>query len=260
MSDPVPVIAVRNLDFSFEPGLPALEDVNFKLMPGDSACIVGPNGGGKTTLLRLLLGLLEPKHGSIRIFGMPPREARPLIGYMPQFHQVDPAFPVTVLEAVLTGRLRPNLFGRYSAADRAVARTALEQLGVAELADRSFAALSGGQRQRVLIARTLASQPKLLLLDEPTANIDPGAEQEFYRILDGLRAHLTLVTVSHDLGFVNRSIDHVICVNRRVEVHSAGQFDAAIADAIYHHGVKMVNHSHACVCAECRTPEDSQHD
>ncbi len=245
------VIEIRDLDFAYEPGTPILHQVNLTIHEGEFDCIVGPNGGGKTTLLRLLLGLLSPQRGTIRIFGQSPTAARPLIGYMPQYHQLDPAFPVTVLEVALMGRLRRGLLGRYDRRDREAALAALDQLGIADLASRSFAAISGGQRQRALIARTIAGNPRLLLLDEPTANIDPGAELEFYRILDELRRQLTLLTVSHDLGFVDRQVDRVICVNREVAVHAASKFDAAAADAIYHHQVNMVRHDHACVCQDC---------
>ena len=131
---------------------------------------------------------------------------------------------------------------------RRIAESALAEMGIAELARRSFAALSGGQRQRVLIARALACRPDLLLLDEPTANIDPGAEEQFYATLQRLRERMSILTVSHDLGFVNRETDRIICVNRRVSLHDAASFDQRTADEIYHHSVSMVHHDHACFC------------
>ena len=225
-SSPQIIVELSDVWFGYEPGVPALEGVNFKIERGRSGCIVGPNGGGKSTLMRLLLGLLTPQKGKIRVFGTTPVAARPHIGYMPQYHQLDAAFPVTVFEVVLMGRMRKGFWGRYAAADREAACRALEEMGIPELASRSFSELSGGQRQRVLIARALASEPELLLLDEPTANIDPGAEEQFYATLDVLRKRMTVLTVSHDLGFVNREIDLVICVNRRVTVHEAAAFSA----------------------------------
>ena len=242
------IIEIKNLNFRYEAGPPILENVNLTLCAGQSGCIVGPNGGGKSTLLKLLLGLLVPESGSIRIFGADPITARSRIGYMPQYHQLDAAFPVTALEVVLMGRMRSTLVGRYRAADRAAARDALAELGISALADQPFAELSGGQRQRVLIARALAGAPELLLLDEPTANIDPGAEQQFYSTLDGLRKRMTVLTVSHDLGFVNREVDVVICVNRQVVIHEAGKFTAETANAVYHHDVKLIKHNHSCFC------------
>ncbi len=242
------IIEIEDLSFGYEPNVPILEHVTLTVERGQSGCIVGPNGGGKSTLLKLLLGLLQPQSGTIRIFGLPPHEARLKIGYMPQYHQLDSAFPVTVFEIALMGRLRPGLLGRYSRADRAVADAALEEMGVAALKSRSFAELSGGQRQRVLIARALACKPDLLLLDEPTANIDPGAEEQFYGALEMLRKRMTVLTVSHDLGFVNREIDLIICVNRTVHLHAASAFTAEAANAVYQHQVNLIRHDHSCFC------------
>jgi len=246
MSDPI--IEIRNLDFSYDFVSPTLIDVNLTINRGESAGIIGPNGGGKSTLLKLLLGLLTPLHGTIRIFGKSPLEARQHLGYMPQYHQLDAAFPISVREVVLQGTIRKGFWGRFSHENRRVADAALAEMGIADLAERGFADLSGGQRQRVLIARALACEPQLLLLDEPTANIDPGAEEQFYGTLDRLRSKLSILTVSHDLGFVNREIDSVICVNRHVTVHCAGSFNQAAADAVYRHDVHLVRHDHSCFC------------
>ncbi|MGE4565213.1 MAG: metal ABC transporter ATP-binding protein [Victivallaceae bacterium] len=243
-----PIIEIRDLDFAYDADSPTLVNVNLTINRGESAGIIGPNGGGKSTLLKLLLGLLVPRRGTIRILGKSPLEARQHLGYMPQYHQLDAAFPISVREVVLQGTIRKGFWGRYSAENQRVAASALQEMGIADLADRGFADLSGGQRQRTLIARALACEPELLLLDEPTANIDPGAEEQFYATLDRLRSKLTILTVSHDLGFVNREIDSVICVNRRVTVHRAGTFDQAAADAVYRHDVHLVRHDHGCFC------------
>ena len=243
-----PVLEIKNLFFSYENGSPILEDVNFSIQEGQSGCIVGPNGGGKSTLLKLILGLLQPDSGSVSLFGKVPRESRRMVGYMPQYHQLDAAFPVTAIEVAEMGCIKPGFFPFYSKKDRANAMEALDELGIADLANRSFADLSGGQRQRVLIARALACRPRLLLLDEPTANIDPGAEEQFYATLALLRKRMTVLTVSHDLGFVNRETDAVICVNRKVSVHQAENFTAEAADAVYHHEMNLIRHDHECFC------------
>ncbi|MBE6356452.1 MAG: ABC transporter ATP-binding protein [Lentisphaerae bacterium] len=247
-SKSVPVIEIKDLSFCYTPDMPVLENVSFVVSPGQSGCIVGPNGGGKSTLLKLMLGLLAPTSGTIRIFGMTPADARSKTGYMPQYHQLDASFPASVLEVTLMGRITPFTLFRYKKADIQAAMQALDILGIADLADRSFAGLSGGQRQRVLIARALAGSPELLLLDEPTANIDPGAEEQFYATLDQLRKQMTVITVSHDLGFVNRETDMVICVNRTVNMHRATDFTAETANEVYHHHVNMIKHDHACFC------------
>ena len=243
------IIEISGLNFGYEPGTLNLENVSFSVPKGCSGCIVGPNGGGKSTLLKLLLGLLVPTSGTLRIFGEKPENVRQKIGYMPQYHKLDAAFPVSVLEVALMGRMRSGFWGRYSKKDRIAALEALDEMGIADLEKRSFSALSGGQRQRVLIARALAGEPELLLLDEPTANIDPGAEEQFHGALECLRKRMTVLTVSHDLGFVSRGIDMVICVNHFVSIHQAAAFTAAEANAVYHHEVDMIKHTHHCFCS-----------
>ena len=243
-----PIIELEKVDFGYVPGELTLEQVDLTVDAGESGCIVGPNGGGKSTLLKLLLGLIQPLRGRVRLFGASPEAGRSRVGYMPQYHLLDRVFPITVFEVVLTGRMGVRHSFWYTGDDRRAARRALEEIGMAQLADRSFPSLSGGQRQRVLIARALACEPELLLLDEPTANIDPGAEERFYGLLDELRKRMTVLTVSHDLGFVNREVDSVICVNRRVVKHRAADFTAETADAVYHHHVSLIQHDHSCFC------------
>ncbi len=242
-----PIIELKQVDFHYAQE-PTLEGVDLTVYRGQSGCIVGPNGGGKSTLLKILLGLLEPTRGEVRIFGTSPEDARSRVGYMPQYHLLDPAFPATVLEVVLSGRMHSFFIGRYSRKDRAIAMDALEELGITSLAGRSFSRLSGGQRQRVLIARAIAGEPELLLLDEPTANIDPGAGERFYAALEELRHRMTVLTVSHDLGFVSRGSDLVICVNRQVTIHQAEHFTQQTANAVYHHEVELIKHDHSCFC------------
>ena len=251
----VPVIELENVSFAYTSGQTVIENASLEIKPGESGCIVGPNGGGKSTLLKILLGLLTPDSGSVKIFGRTPVESRRRIGYMPQYHQLDAAFPVSVLEVALMGRVSSKSLFRYKKSDRQYAMDVLSELGIADLAERSFAGLSGGQRQRVLIARALAGEPELLLLDEPTANIDPGAEEQFYSILDQLRKRMTVVTVSHDLGFVNRETDLIICVNKQVVIHTPADFTAETANEIYHHHMSLIKHDHACFC-HCETGGD----
>ncbi len=243
-----PVIEIQDLSFRYNAAEPVLENVSLTVQRGQSGCIVGPNGGGKSTLLKLMLGLLSADSGTIKIFGTDPVNARKRIGYMPQYHQLDADFPASVLEVALMGRITANTLFTYRKHDRQAAMDALSEVGIADLAGRSFAGLSGGQRQRVLIARALAGAPDLLLLDEPTANIDPGAEEQFYATLDNLRKKMTVITVSHDLGFVKSETDLVICVNRQVNIHQAADFTAQTADEVYHHHVSMIKHDHSCFC------------
>jgi zinc transport system ATP-binding protein len=223
-----------------------LSNVSFAAQNHESICVVGPNGGGKSTLIKLALGLLEPTHGTITVLGTNPVKARSKIGYMPQYLQYDKRFPVSVADVARMGRLSNHRFGFYSKHDKQITMNALKEMGVADLAKRPFGALSGGQRQRVLIARALACEPELLLLDEPTANVDPAVENQFLEILHDLAAKVTVVTVTHDLGFVSQMVDRVVCVNRFVRIHPTTEITGEVIQDIYGGDLKMVRHDHCC--------------
>ncbi|MBN1911541.1 MAG: ATP-binding cassette domain-containing protein [Pirellulales bacterium] len=243
-------ISVRDVNFSYG-GVPVLEGVSFDVAVGEIVSVVGPNGGGKTTLLKLLLGLLRPASGRIRVLGQSPEQARLRVGYMPQHSLHDLQFPVSVMDVVLMGRLGCRGAGRlpswYSAEDRRAARAALEQVEMVSFARRSFAELSGGQRQRVLLARALCSQPELLLLDEPTANVDTVAETRLADVLRQLGRSKTILMVSHDLGFVTNLVEKVICVNRQVVVHPTSEISGESIHDLYGHEMRMVRHDqHLC--------------
>ena len=241
-----PVITLRDLSFFYD-GLEVLQDVNLDVASGDFVSLVGPNGGGKTTLLKLVLGLLVPTRGEVRVFGQAPTRARRRIGYMPQHAQVDPRFPMSVQDVVLMGRLgKAPMAGPYRGADLVAARRALHEVDLEPLRHRPFSSLSGGQRQRVFIARALAAEPELLLLDEPTANLDVHMESEFYELLWCLNRRLTIVLVSHDLGFVSQFVKSVVCVKRRVVVHPTSEITGEIIQELYGGDVRMVRHDHRC--------------
>ncbi len=241
-----PLIQLENLSFSYD-GLAVLQDVTFSIRTGEFICMVGPNGGGKTTLLKLILGLLKPKAGTVSVFGLPAEQGRQHIGYVPQHAQVDPQFPVTALDVVLMGRLTSSRqSGFYTARDRQAARDSLGQLGLSDFSGRPFSALSGGQRQRVLIARALVGEPELLLLDEPTSSLDLHVENEFYELLSDINKRLTIVLVSHDLGFVTPFATSVICVKRFVQIHPTSELSGDLIRDIYGTDMLMVRHDHRC--------------
>jgi zinc transport system ATP-binding protein len=238
-----PAISMENVWFSYD-GYPVLEEVNLSIPRGDFVSVVGPNGGGKTTLLKVILGLLKPSRGEVRVFGMPPDAARAHIGYMPQFVQLDPQFPATVLDVALMGRLgHGKPFGFYSKRDKEIAREALEQVGLGSVRKKPFAAISGGQRQRLFIARALVCEPQLLLLDEPTANLDVVMERDLYELLQELNKRLTIVIVSHDLGFVSQVVKDVVCVSRKVMMHATSDITGEIINEIYGAPMKMIRHN-----------------
>ncbi len=237
-------ITLRHVSFAYR-RRNILEDVDLDIEKGEFACVVGPNGGGKTTLLKLILGLLSPNSGEIRVFGEPPEKMRHRIGYMPQYAHLDMNFPATVLDVVLMGRLsRTSLW--FSKKDRNEALSAIEEVGMGDFARTGFNTLSGGQRQRVLIARALCSRPDMLLLDEPTANVDQQTELNLFAILRDLNERMTILVVSHDLGFVSQYVKSVICVNRKVVVHPTTLMNGTLIKDIYHGDLKMVRHDHRC--------------
>jgi zinc transport system ATP-binding protein len=240
--DKPPAIEISDVRFAYD-GTLVLEDVSVTIPQGDFVSIVGPNGGGKTTLLRLILGLIQPSAGTVRVFGVPPEKARHRVGYMPQHSALDLQFPATVMDVALMGRLGSSrFFGPYSRKDKEIVAHALEKVGLSAMRAKSFASLSGGQRQRLLIARALACEPDLLLLDEPTSNLDVVVESEFYALLKELNARSTVVLVSHDLGFVSQFVRNVVCVKRRVAVHPTTEVTGEIISSIYGSRVRMVRH------------------
>ncbi|MDR1385771.1 MAG: ABC transporter ATP-binding protein [Planctomycetaceae bacterium] len=242
-----PVIEFCGLDFTYNKDL-VLENASVTIQAGDFVAIVGPNGGGKTTMLKLLLGLLKPNRGTIRLLGKPPEQSRTSVGYTPQHIQVDMQFPISVFDTVLMGRMRggQRFQWRYSQADKQAAKDSLEIMRLSDKMKLPFRSLSGGQRQRVLIARAICGDPKILMLDEPTNNIDPQAEKILYDILRELNKRLTILLVSHDLGIVSNVVKSVICVNRTVAVHPTSELNGAMIRELYGTDVRFVRHDHRC--------------
>jgi zinc transport system ATP-binding protein len=238
-----PVVEIRDLGYRYDGGPPVLEDVNLEIASGDFASVIGPNGGGKTTLVKLIVGLLTPTTGRVRVFGVSPHRASPRIGYMPQHAMMDPRFPVRAIDVVLMGRLGiGRIFGRFGREDRAAAIAALRTVGLEDSGNRPFSDLSGGQRQRVLLARALATDPELLLLDEPAAGLDHKVEQDFFDLLQELNQRLTIILVTHDLGFVAGFVRTVICVHGQVDIHTTAELDGRTISEIYDGDVRMVQH------------------
>jgi zinc transport system ATP-binding protein len=232
-----PIVEIANLNFAYG-SQPVLRDVKLDVQPGTTLGLIGPNGGGKTTLIRLLMGVLEPTGGSIRIAGLSPRQAirrGDVVGYLPQ----NPAsardsFPISVRQTVQLGLAgKAGMLRAYARDDVAFADHLLDRVGIAELADRPIGALSGGQLQRAYIARALAPRPKLLLLDEPTTGIDRPGQERFIEFLQGLKNELglTVVFVSHDLRAVSSISDRIACLNHTLHYHDVP--DRLPADLVY---------------------------
>ncbi len=213
-----PAVLLEDVSASYR-SQPALRDVSFQVPHGSFAALIGPNGAGKSTLLKVLLGLREPDAGHVEVLGAAPGDAGVGIGYVPQRVVLPRGFPISALEVVLMGRYR--LIGpgrRPGREDRERARDALAQVQMEDAASRRFQDLSGGQQQRVLIARALAGDPRLLLLDEPTAGLDSGARARFYAMVCDLQhaRGLTLLCATHDLDVVGDHADHLVLLDRTV--------------------------------------------
>jgi zinc transport system ATP-binding protein len=244
------VIDLQNVSYWYENSAsetPVLDRVSMRVVRGDFVGLIGPNGGGKTTLLRILLGQLKPQQGTVRVLGNSPELARRKIGYVPQHARVDTTVPATVLDVVLMGRLCHSSWGLwFGKRDTDAAMRALEQTATADLAKRPIGSLSGGQRQRVLIARALASDAELLLLDEPTAGVDAHIERGLTELLHQLNETMPIVLVSHDVTYVSTHLKHVACLNRRMHFHAAEDVTHEVIANMYAAPLRVLEHEPDC--------------
>ncbi|MCE5213129.1 MAG: metal ABC transporter ATP-binding protein [Methanobacterium sp.] len=233
-------VELRNVSFSYNHQL-ILKDVTLTIQENDFMAIIGPNGGGKSTLLKIILGLLKPDEGDVRIFGCIPQKARDKIGYLPQKFIFDPDFPINVMETVMMGRYH-GLLKKYSKKDEKKAKQALKDVNMLDYEDRQISRLSGGQMQRVLIARALAREPKLLLMDEPMASIDPEMQNSFYQLMARLKNKMAIVLVSHDVGAVSVHVDKIACLNQKLFYHGPVENAAEGLEEVYKCPIELISH------------------
>jgi zinc transport system ATP-binding protein len=220
-----------------------LEDVNLSIKQGDFLGIIGPNGGGKTTLLKVVLGLVKPSRGEVTVLGSTPQQNRKFIGYVAQYSLFDHDFPISVLEVVLMGRYgRVGLTRRFSSKDKKAAFKALETVEMLDYKDKQIGRLSGGEQQRVFIARALVAEPKMLLLDEPTTGVDMPMQTEFYELLARLKRKMSIVLVSHDISAVSIYVDKIACLNHQLYYHGSKEVGPEILEATYKCPVQMIAH------------------
>lgn len=215
----MPILEIKNLSFSYDKQT-ILENINLKVEENDFLAIIGPNGGGKSTLLKLILGINMTKDGSILTFGELPTKNLAKVGYVPQNTNVNTDFPIKVIEVVLMGHIgtkRP-LFG-YANEEKLCAMGALAQVGMEKFAHEKIGSLSGGQRQRVMIARALCAHPKILILDEPTASIDVEGQKQIYKLLESLNTYITIIVVSHDISVIMQYANKVVHINKTLSYH-----------------------------------------
>jgi zinc transport system ATP-binding protein len=237
-----PVVELIGVDAGYDAEI-VLEDVSLHVVSGDFVGIIGPNGGGKTTLIRVILGILRPGKGSVRVFGRPVTEVRATVGYVPQILEFDHAFPIRAIDVVRMGRLgRRGLRSSYNRSDNEVVERVMKQTGVTDQANRLFGELSGGERQRVLIARALAVEPRLLLLDEPTANVDPSLQEGIYDLLAELNKSMTILMVTHDLGVVSAHVKSVGCLNRTLHYHGGIHIPDGVLEETFGCSMDFISH------------------
>lgn len=255
--DPLSVIQCRDIVVRYGP-VTVLDKVSFDVPERKTVCLVGPNGGGKSTLLKVLLGLVKPHSGTVRVLGMEPHKARLQVGYMPQHVQIDPMFPIDVEGIVRMGRLRHGGLGFYSREDQAATEKALEEVSLLDYRKEAYINLSGGMKQRVLIARALVNNPQLLLLDEPTAMVDAHIEAKLLEHLKSLHNRMTIILVTHDASFVSGLVDEVLCVNKTAEYHPLERVEDRAVQRLYGEPVQAVRHDHHLHHGHCHSPHDTE--
>lgn len=231
-------IEVKNVSVNYG-SVRALDNINLKIRKGEFLGIIGPNGGGKTTLLKALLGLIKPSEGEIII------KNNKSIGYVPQFSNFDRSFPISVIDVVLMGTLkgRMKFFKKYKKEDIKNAEKIMKDLGISEFRNRQIGQLSGGQLQKVLIARALIMDPDIIILDEPTASLDANSKTEIYDLLKNLNATKTIIIVSHDVGVINSYIGNVACLNKNLYYHgNDNKLNQDILEKVYGCPVEILAH------------------
>jgi zinc transport system ATP-binding protein len=240
--DPVPIIEVKNLWFYFDQH-PVLADVSLSIHAKEFLVVIGPNGGGKTTLLKLFLGLYRPSRGTVSIFGKEPRKVLDRVGYVPQQTDVNNLFPISVRDVVLTGIRKKRLFQwKESPEEITKAESVLTHMGVWDLRESRIGNISGGQRRRVLIARALIGDPEILMLDEPTASVDAEGQQQFYEMLHELNKKMTIILVTHDISVISRKVNTVACMNQKCFYHDSGEITEEMIHGSYGCQLDLIAH------------------
>ena len=233
-------VEVSNVSKNFNK-LSVLHNINLDINEKDLMAIIGPNGGGKSTLLKIIMGILTPDTGEVKVLGMEPKKARKSMGYLPQHVSFDPDFPINVFETVLSGRYH-GLFKGYTEDDEKAVEKALKEVDIYKLRDRQISEISGGQMQRVFIARSIVKEPKLLLMDEPMASIDPEMQNSFYELISRLKHDMTIVLISHDVGAVSSHVDKIACLNRELFYHGPVEGSAKGLEEVYKCPLELISH------------------
>jgi len=238
------IIKADKVNFSYNKQNNVLTDVSFEIDKNDFIGLIGPNGGGKSTLLKIILGLLQQDNGSLKVFNEGNKEARSKIGYVPQYSKIDLDYPISVWEVVMSGFLGNKKIGsRFDKKEKYKAEDVLKNLNLFQLKDAAIGELSGGQRQRIMIVRALVREPKLLLLDEPTNNIDEASGRDLYELLHELNKTMAIITVSHDVDVISRHVKRIFCLNNKMACHNA----VDVTNGDESENMKKVRHRQECI-------------
>ncbi len=220
-----------------------LDDINLTVEENEFIGIIGPNGGGKTSLLKIILGLLQPTKGEAFIFGKSAEFNASAVGYVPQQSEFTKEFPISVWDVVMMGRVGgKGLFSRISKEDKQIVDESISMVNMSEFKSKTIGHLSGGQKQRVLIARALAMRPKILLLDEPTASVDTKTGQNVYELLHKLNETTTIVLVSHDMSAISRYVRKIACLNKTLVYHDSKEITKEMLEDTYQCPVDLIAH------------------
>jgi zinc transport system ATP-binding protein len=239
VTDPQTLIEVQKVTFGYRQEI-VLDEVDLQIRASDYVAVIGPNGGGKTTLLKIILGLLRPWSGRVVLH---PPAGRGRLGYVPQFFTFDREFPLRVLDVVLMGRLGARgLFHAYNAQDRRTVQEVLERMHLQKLEQAHITELSGGQLQRTLIARALVSDPAVLLLDEPTASVDAESREILRATLAEMNRRIPVIVVTHDVTAVSTDVKQFACVNRKLYYHGRAELTTELLEQVYGCPVEMIGH------------------
>ncbi|MDD3819367.1 MAG: ABC transporter ATP-binding protein [Actinomycetota bacterium] len=234
------IVDFQNVFFSYGERT-VLENVSFSVRKNDFIALIGPNGGGKTTVLKLILGLLKPERGTVSVFGKKPEEGRKFTGYMPQSAFFDLSFPASVFDVVIMGRYHGPV-KKYGESDKKAVLNALSTVGMIEYRNHHISMLSGGQLQRVLIARAIVREPELLLLDEPMSSVDPATQESIYELFHELNKKMAIIFVTHDIGAISSYIDRVFCLNQKLYYHGPREGSLGKLAEAYNCPVEILAH------------------
>ncbi|MCW3804446.1 ATP-binding cassette domain-containing protein [Marinilabiliaceae bacterium D04] len=239
MNTPHSLISLKNVYAGYTPGKMVLKDVSMDIFPNDFIGIIGPNGGGKSTLLKAILGLLSPQKGTISYNF--PNNNQNNIGYLPQINSFDKDFPIKIIDVVLSGMMNASVTKRFSKDDKEKAIYLLEKMGLKKLYNSSISNLSGGQMQRVFLCRAIINNPKVLILDEPNTFVDKNFENELYNHLLEFNTHMAILLVSHDIGTISSLVKTIACVNEQLHYHNSNKISEEILKT-YNCPIELITH------------------